>query len=186
MARRAGPANTATELVRAARLNFLPRLLLHAPASLRALVGRTDPANTTTWLGALVEDIAWLRSLTGSAPIADRTELLRDSCERASNAEQRWRKSVARALAATRLARRNFVEAQLVKKEIIKGQLEDELNQTIQRIKELKVEGVFADSGLPEEKHATEIAAAIEQEIADFEAASDLLLTEATNGTGFV
>lgn len=89
-------------------------------------------------------------------------------------------------VANAKKCRTDFVEAQLVKKEIIKGQLEDELNQTIQRIKELKVEGVFADSGLPEEKHATEIAAAIEQEIADFEAASELLLSETTNGTGFV
>jgi hypothetical protein len=47
--------------------------------------------------------------------------------------------------------RTDFVEDQLVKKEIVKGKLEDLLNVAIQKIKELKVEGIFKESGLPED-----------------------------------
>ena len=63
-----------------------------------------------------------------------------------------------------------------------KRKLEDESSELKKDIDDLEL----TLAKVEKEKHATEIAAAIEQEIADFEAASDLLLTEATNGTGFV
>jgi hypothetical protein len=87
-------------------------------------------------------------------------------------------------VANAKKCRTDFVDAQLVKKEIVKGQLEDKLNVAIQKIKELKVEGVFAESGLPVAEHETKIATAIAAEIADFQEASNELLTN-TGGTGF-
>lgn len=61
----------------------------------------------------------------------------------------------AAAVAGAKKCRTDFVEAQLVKKEIVKGELEDLLNTAIQEIKELKVEGIFSESGLPQDQHET-------------------------------
>ena len=93
--------------------------------------------------------------------------------------------ALATAVADAKKCRTDFVEAQLVKKEIVKGKLEDLLNIAIQNIKELKVEGIFADSGLPQEDHATAIAAAIEAEIDTFTTDSNNLLTQGTEPMGF-
>ena len=93
--------------------------------------------------------------------------------------------ALATAVADAKKCRTDFVEAQLVKKEIVKGKLEDLLNIAIQNIKELKVEGIFADSGLPQEDHATAIAAAIEAEIDTFTNDSNNLLTQGTEPMGF-
>jgi len=58
-------------------------------------------------------------------------------------------------VANAKKCRTDFVEDQLVKKEIVKGKLEELLNESIQKIKELKVESVFAESGLPQGEHET-------------------------------
>ena len=95
---------------------------------------------------------------------------------------------LAAAFAAAKKCRVDFVEDQLVKKEIVKGELEELLNKTIQQIKELKVEGIFAESGMPHEQHITAIEADIAAAITEFDEASQLLLTDtdAVTSTAFV
>ena len=67
--------------------------------------------------------------------------------------------------------RKDYIDKLLVKKEELQGDLQNILNETIIRIKELKVGEVLNESGLPTEEHATILRQKIEQEIADFEAA---------------
>jgi hypothetical protein len=50
-----------------------------------------------------------------------------------------------------------YVDNLLYQKEIIKGKLEDLLNETIQEIKELKVEGILNESGMPTEEHKSKL-----------------------------
>ena len=50
-----------------------------------------------------------------------------------------------------------YVDNLLYQKEIIKGKLEDLLNETIQQIKELKVEGILNESGMPTEEHKSKL-----------------------------
>jgi hypothetical protein len=83
------------------------------------------------------------------------------------------------------LCRTNFVDDILKRKEVVKGDLEELLNEAIHKIKELKVNGIFYDSGIPSEKHATEIEAEIATIISGFETASDLLLTNSSAPLGF-
>lgn len=71
--------------------------------------------------------------------------------------------------------RMTYIENALQKKEELKGQLEVLLNETIQRIKELKAGQELNEAGLPTDDHAnvleTEIAAEItnfNNELADF------------------
>ena len=105
-----------------------------------------------------------------------------EQCREKSLAQKAASKAVidqafADGVAAAKKCRTDFVESTLTKKEIIKGQLEDLLNDAIQQIKELKVEGIFADSGIPTDEHKTAIDAAIAEIIGTFETESDLLLT---------
>ena len=105
-----------------------------------------------------------------------------EQCREKSLAQKAASKAVidqafADGVAAAKKCRTDFVESTLTKKEIIKGQLEDLLNDAIQQIKELKVEGIFADSGIPTDEHKTAIDAAIAEIIGTFESDSDLLLT---------
>jgi len=83
------------------------------------------------------------------------------------------------------LCRTNFVDDILKRKEIVKGDLEELLNEAIHQIKELKVNGIFFESGIPSEKHATEIEAEIATIITTFETDSNLLLTNSSAPLGF-
>jgi hypothetical protein len=58
--------------------------------------------------------------------------------------------------------RKDYVEALLLRKEEIQGELQNTLNETIHRIKELKVGEVLNESGLPTEEHATILKQKIE------------------------
>jgi hypothetical protein len=49
--------------------------------------------------------------------------------------------------------RKDYIERLLTKKEELKGTLQNTLNETIQRIKELKVGGVLNEAGMPTEEH---------------------------------
>jgi len=51
--------------------------------------------------------------------------------------------------------RTTLVESVLYFKESVKGKLETQLNETIHNIKELKVEGILQESGMPTEEHKT-------------------------------
>ena len=88
------------------------------------------------------------------------------------------------AAAAAKKCRVDFVNELLTEKETIKGRLEDLLNETIQKIKELKVEGILQESGMPAEEHKEVLDAQIETLIMEFEMASDEMLTDET--TGFI
>ena len=65
--------------------------------------------------------------------------------------------------------RKDYIDKLLTKKEELQGSLQNILNETIIRIKELKVGEVLNESGLPTEEHATILKQKIEQEITDFE-----------------
>ena len=105
--------NTATELVRAARLKFLPRLLLHGPPVLVALLSHGDAACMRDWKGRLVDDLRWLRGHTDGELQGDGEELLQSACAAACASKHTWQRAVRRALETARLGRRNLVEAQL-------------------------------------------------------------------------
>jgi hypothetical protein len=58
--------------------------------------------------------------------------------------------------------RKDYIEAILLRKEEIQGDLQNIVNETIHRIKELKVGEVLNESGLPTEEHATILKQKIE------------------------
>lgn len=88
------------------------------------------------------------------------------------------------AFAGAKECRVNYVDQLLYQKEIIKGKLEDLLNETIQQIKELKVEGILNESGMPTDEHKSQLDTQIEMLISTFETNSDELLMNA-GMTGF-
>jgi len=53
--------------------------------------------------------------------------------------------------------RTDFIDKWLQEKELVKGQMEDLLNETVHQMKELKVEAVLGESGIPTEKPKTQI-----------------------------
>ena len=59
------PSNSPSEVLSAARLRFLPRLVRHAPPVLLALLATGDPANRGHWKGALAADLAWMADHAG-------------------------------------------------------------------------------------------------------------------------
>lgn len=116
---------------------------------------------------------------------------LEETCREKGHAQKEESKRIldegfAAGLVAAKKCRTDFVDAQLVKKEIVKGNLEELLNIAIQEIKELKVEGIFADSGIPTDQHKSAIDTEIAGIVTAFETASDLLLTNATDSDGFM
>ena len=73
--------------------------------------------------------------------------------------------ALASSTAQAKQCRVDFVAATLTEKEIVKGRLEELLNAAIQDIKELKVQGVFSENGIPGGDHVsvieTDIAAVL-------------------------
>ena len=90
------------------------------------------------------------------------------------------------AFVSAKECRVNYVDALLYQKEIVKGKLEDLLNETIHQIKDLKVEGILNESGMPTEEHKSAIDEQVVALIAAFEADSAELLSETTDNVGFV
>ena len=89
------------------------------------------------------------------------------------------------AFAGAKECRVNYVDQLLYQKEIIKGELEDLLNETIQEIKNLKVEGILNESGMPTEEHKSVIDAQIVTLTTAFETNSDLLIENTMTNLGF-
>jgi hypothetical protein len=73
--------------------------------------------------------------------------------------------------------RKDYVEALLEKKEELKEKLQDQLSKTINNIKELKVEGLLNEAGLPTEEHKAKLDQKIAQELEDFKTNSDEIVT---------
>ena len=67
-----------------------------------------------------------------------------------------------------RECRLTYINAILQKKEELKGQLQNMVNETITDIKELKVDTVLNEAGLPSEEQESVNTAAIAQKIQDF------------------
>ena len=116
---------------------------------------------------------------------------LEETCREKGHAQKEESKRIldegfAAGLVAAKKCRTDFVDAQLVKKEIVKGNLEELLNIAIQQIKELKVEGIFADSGIPTDQHKSAIDTEIALIVATFETDSNALLTNAAAPMGFM
>ena len=79
--------------------------------------------------------------------------------------------------------RKDYIDKLLVKKEELKGSLQNILNETIQRIKEMKVGGVLNAAGMPTEEHKRSLDLQIENEISTFETTMSTYVT--TNYTPF-
>ena len=92
------------------------------------------------------------------------------------------------AVAGAKECRVEFVDELLKHKEQVKGKLEELLNHTIQAIKEMKVEGILNEAGVPTEEHKHELDLKIEQAIADFNTDSLELLGmgDGNSSTGFL
>ena len=63
------------------------------------------------------------------------------------------------------------------KKEEIKGKLQTLTNETVKKIKEMKVEEVFNEAGLPTEQHKATLMRAVEAEMETFNTATNELIT---------
>jgi len=92
------------------------------------------------------------------------------------------------AVADAKACRVEFVDELLKHKEQVKGKLEELLNSTIHRIKELKVEGILNEAGVPTEEHKYELDLQIEDLIDDFnDESNDLLgVGSGNSSTGFL
>ena len=115
------PANTPAEALSVARLRFLPRLVVHAPPALLALLARGDAASPVQWKGALALDLAWLGRHTGEAVSGDPEERLHAACGQAAAGPRAWVARVNRAAESARLARRNLVEATLGDETVVRA-----------------------------------------------------------------
>ena len=87
--------------------------------------------------------------------------------------------------AEAKLCRTDFIDTLLKDKEIVKGDIEELLNEAIHKIKELKVNGIFQEAGMPAEKHASVIETDIAAILTAFNTAVDELYTNATVPMGF-
>ena len=72
--------------------------------------------------------------------------------------------------------REDYVNDLLELKEALKKDLRDLLNQVIWDIKELKVEGLLNEAGMPTEEHSAQIKLMIEAEISGFEQDSNNII----------
>ena len=66
--------------------------------------------------------------------------------------------------------RADFLDKAKAKKEEVKGKLQVVTNETIQRIKELKVEEILNESGMPTENHNSQLTTMISNELTSYEA----------------
>ena len=107
------PANTAAEILSAARLKFLPRLLKHGPAVLLALLSSGDAAAPAQWKGALAADLAWLGIHSSVKFAADPEARVEEACAMAAAGHKRWAARVDEASESARMGRRNRTEARL-------------------------------------------------------------------------
>ena len=71
-------------------------------------------------------------------------------------------------MTSLRNCRMTYVEGVLQKKEELKGQLQVLLNETIQRIKELKAHQELNEAGLPTDDHTNVLETSITTEITNF------------------
>jgi hypothetical protein len=86
------------------------------------------------------------------------------------------------AIADMRECREDYINELLEFKEALKDKLQGLLNQTIWDIKEMKVEGVLNEAGIPTEEHKTTLDNMIEARINQFNTDSDNICMEEWNG----
>ena len=86
--------------------------------------------------------------------------------------------AAATAMTTLRDCRMTYVESVLQKKEELKGQLQNLLNETIIRIKELKAGQELNEAGLPTDDHANVLEAEITAEVTGFNDALTTFVTD--------
>ena len=85
------PSNSPAEVLSAARLRFLPRLVRHAPPVLLAMLASGDPANRGHWKGALAADLDWLAEHSELRFSSGPEERVAQACESAAADPKAWR-----------------------------------------------------------------------------------------------
>jgi len=79
---------------------------------------------------------------------------------------------------AAKQCRIAYIDDLLLTKEILKGQMEDLLHETIHKIKNLKIEGILNESGMPTDQHADALQVEIEECLLEFETETNALLVD--------